>query len=209
MPFSFNLVAKCGCLLIFMPFSFDLVANGGCLRFDYHMYGTTINTLNVNVSTVENGTQRLWWRHGNQGNVWSNATVPLPRSSSLRVSKLGDSVWWRFYSSSDHGGSNNFSVNDHKFMTSIQLSICLSIWSLDFVTNFSQFHLPWIYWTNFNLSWHKHPLVKGFLKKSFGILFVLNIGWNFKTLCQKTVLLLKGLFHSTILIYWISTQNAK
>lgn len=55
----------------------------------------------------------------------------------------------------------------------------------------------------------KHPLVKGFLKKSFGILFVLNIGWNFKTLCQKTVLLLKGLFHSTILIYWISTQNTK
>lgn len=161
MPFSFNLVAKCGCLLIFMPFSFDLVANGGCLRFDYHMYGTTINTLNVNVSTVENGTQRLWWRHGNQGNVWSNATVPLPRSSSLRVSKLSDSVWWRFYSSSDHGGSNNFSVNDHKFMTSIQLSICLSIWSLDFVTNFSQFHLPWIYWTNFNLSWHIAPFGEG------------------------------------------------
>lgn len=103
----------------------------------------------------------------------------------------------------------NFSVNDHKFMTSIQLPICLSIWSLDFVTNFSQFHLLWIYWTNFNLIWHKHPLVKGFLKKSFGILFVLNIGWNFKTLCQKTVLLLKGLFHSTILIYWISTQNTK
>uniref|UniRef100_K1Q6C7 MAM and LDL-receptor class A domain-containing protein 2 n=1 Tax=Magallana gigas TaxID=29159 RepID=K1Q6C7_MAGGI len=82
---TLNTVAKCGCLLIFMPFSFDLVANGGCLRFDYHMYGTTINTLNVNVSTVENGTQRLWWRHGNQGNVWSNATVPLPRSSSLRI----------------------------------------------------------------------------------------------------------------------------
>lgn len=106
MHFSFNLVAKSGCLLIFMPFSFDLVVNGGCLRFDYHMYGTTINTLNVNVFTVENGTQRLWWRHGNQGNVWSNAIVPLPRSSSLRVSKISDSVWWRFYDSSDHRGSN-------------------------------------------------------------------------------------------------------
>lgn len=62
-----------------------LVASGGCLRFDYHMYGYYINILNVNVSTVENGTQRLWWRYGNQGNLWLQATIPLPRSSSLRV----------------------------------------------------------------------------------------------------------------------------
>lgn len=85
MPFSFNLVAKCGCLLIFMPFSFDLVANGGCLRFDYHMYGTTINTLNVNVSTVASGTQRLWWRYGSKGNNWLHGAVSLPQLASMRV----------------------------------------------------------------------------------------------------------------------------
>lgn len=79
----------------------------------------------------------------------------------------------------------NFSVNDHKFMTSIQLPICLSIWSLDFVTNFSQFYLPWIYWTNFNLSWHKAPFGEGLSESHLGTYLSLILAEILKLYVKK------------------------
>ncbi|XP_061181247.1 MAM and LDL-receptor class A domain-containing protein 1-like [Saccostrea echinata] len=62
--------------------------DGACLYFKYHMYGVTINTLNINVSTNGFNNQRIWWRYGDQGNRWHQAAMTLPRSSSLRKHKF-------------------------------------------------------------------------------------------------------------------------
>ena len=43
-----------------------------CLRFYYHMYGETINTLNV-----YNGITRTFTNSGNQGNQWLNAKLTM------------------------------------------------------------------------------------------------------------------------------------
>ena len=50
-----------------------------CLRFYYHMYGDTINTLNV-----YNGNTEMFTESGNQGNVWLSAkkTMTLKRKVS-------------------------------------------------------------------------------------------------------------------------------
>ena len=43
-----------------------------CLRFYYHMYGETINTLNV-----YNGITRIFTKSGNQGNQWLIAKLTI------------------------------------------------------------------------------------------------------------------------------------
>ena len=43
-----------------------------CLSFYYHMYGVTINTLNV-----YSGNAWVFHKSGNQGNVWLEAKVSL------------------------------------------------------------------------------------------------------------------------------------
>jgi hypothetical protein len=51
------------------------------------MYGTDIYALNINVVTPFGGNRRLWSMFGNQGNQWHQASVTLPKSSSLQVSE--------------------------------------------------------------------------------------------------------------------------
>lgn len=48
------------------------VGKVSCLTFYYHMYGDTINTLNV-----YNGNAWVFHKSGNQGNVWLEAKVSL------------------------------------------------------------------------------------------------------------------------------------
>ena len=43
-----------------------------CLKFYYHMYGETINTLNV-----YNGNTTIFTKSGNQGNEWLMAKVTM------------------------------------------------------------------------------------------------------------------------------------
>ena len=43
-----------------------------CLKFYYHMYGETINTLNV-----YNGNNKTFNQSGNQGDVWVKANITM------------------------------------------------------------------------------------------------------------------------------------
>ena len=49
-----------------------------CLKFYYHMYGETINTLNV-----YNGNTTIFTKSGNQGNVWLTAKITLTLQSNV------------------------------------------------------------------------------------------------------------------------------
>ena len=58
---------------LFSPFV--LTSNSNCgFSFWYHMYGTTINTLNVYVLTPK-GHNLVWTKSGNQGNRWISSGV--------------------------------------------------------------------------------------------------------------------------------------
>jgi len=50
-----------------------------CLRFFYHMYGETINTLNV-----YNGITKIFSKSGNQGNLWLNAKLTMTLQTTVR-----------------------------------------------------------------------------------------------------------------------------
>ncbi len=51
------------------------------VSFNYHMYGTNMGTLALQVSNSSNsGYTQIWSRNGNQGNSWQNATVTIPSS---------------------------------------------------------------------------------------------------------------------------------
>ena len=49
-----------------------------CLRFYYHMYGETINRLNV-----YNGYTKVFTESGNQGNVWLSAKITITLQSKV------------------------------------------------------------------------------------------------------------------------------
>ena len=49
-----------------------------CLKFYYHMYGETINTLNV-----YNGNTTVFTKWGNQGDVWLIAKVNIILESNV------------------------------------------------------------------------------------------------------------------------------
>ncbi len=49
-----------------------------CLKFYYHMYGATINTLNV-----YNGNTIMITKSGNQGNVWLLSKVAITLQSKV------------------------------------------------------------------------------------------------------------------------------
>eukprot|EP00058_Branchiostoma_floridae_P021559 XP_002607049.1 hypothetical protein BRAFLDRAFT_118690 [Branchiostoma floridae] len=50
-----------------------------CLEFYYHMYGSTVGSLNVYRDSTSN---RVWSMSGNQGNAWQKASVDFSSSSS-------------------------------------------------------------------------------------------------------------------------------
>ena len=49
-----------------------------CLKFYYHMYGNTINTLNV-----YNGITKMFTKSGNQGNLWLNAKLTMTLQTTV------------------------------------------------------------------------------------------------------------------------------
>ena len=51
-----------------------------CLKFYYHMYGATINTLNV-----YNGNTRVFTKRGNQGNKWLFTEITLTLQSKVSI----------------------------------------------------------------------------------------------------------------------------
>lgn len=66
---------------LFSPFYLAPVATCD-FSFWYHMYGSTVGRLDVNVVTSSNST-RVWTRSGSQGNSWKSATVSLGSVTSV------------------------------------------------------------------------------------------------------------------------------
>lgn len=50
-----------------------------CIRFYYHMYGSTMGVLSVQRNDGLNNKKydRLWYKRGNQGNVWHRGIVEV------------------------------------------------------------------------------------------------------------------------------------
>ncbi|XP_046559779.1 MAM and LDL-receptor class A domain-containing protein 1-like [Haliotis rubra] len=58
-----------------------------CVKFYYHMYGSSMGTLNVYVKVGNNRGRPLFVRSGNQGNYWSfgQATIPATSASGYQM----------------------------------------------------------------------------------------------------------------------------
>nr|XP_039272221.1 MAM and LDL-receptor class A domain-containing protein 2-like [Styela clava] len=54
---------------------------GDCFTFFYHMYGTTIGTLNVLIRDASGVDKVIWSLSGEQGNLWKDAQVTVVSSS--------------------------------------------------------------------------------------------------------------------------------
>lgn len=69
---------------------FDLSGlNGPGLTFDYHMYGSTMGTLNLQIS-INNGSSytTIWTQSGDQGNAWQSQFVDLSPYTTASSVKL-------------------------------------------------------------------------------------------------------------------------
>ena len=54
-----------------------------CFIFWYHMYGSSIGSLNIYTQSVASAVkQRKWMLQGNQGNTWRKAEVDINSTSS-------------------------------------------------------------------------------------------------------------------------------
>ena len=76
-PLSFGDKAK----LIFSPLRVA-IGKWSCLKFYYHMYGDTINRLNVFI-----GNSTVFTKSGQQGNVWMYAEVTVFVQNNVSSSK--------------------------------------------------------------------------------------------------------------------------
>eukprot|EP00795_Rhopilema_esculentum_P012712 gene12712-3431_t len=69
---------------------FPATTGGGrCISFWYHMYGSSIGTLNIFqktlVGTTVTGTRLLWQLKGNQGNTWLQGRIPLTFNTNYQI----------------------------------------------------------------------------------------------------------------------------
>ena len=68
----------------FMP-----TTNVECLRFWFHMYGATIDTLNVFSRRVDSSLGTLVWsRNGDRGDQWFQGFVKVSETTSYQVTKV-------------------------------------------------------------------------------------------------------------------------
>ena len=68
------------------------VGKVSCLTFYYHMYGDTINSLNV-----YSGNSKIFYKYKNQGNVWLKAKMSLTlqrKVSCIILSGLQATLIW-------------------------------------------------------------------------------------------------------------------
>ena len=60
--------------------------SGMCFSFWYHMYGTTIGTLQVLLQVAGSNASSIWELTGNKGNTWYQGQVSFTPSSQWQVS---------------------------------------------------------------------------------------------------------------------------
>jgi hypothetical protein len=56
-----------------------------CLNFWYHMYGTSVRTLNVYLKSAGSLGTPVWSRTGTRSNQWYSASVDIQRSASYQI----------------------------------------------------------------------------------------------------------------------------
>ena len=65
-------------------------ASGRCISFWYHMYGSSIGTLNAYFRKLKNGNtignELMWQLKGNQGDNWQQGRIPISVTSYYQVS---------------------------------------------------------------------------------------------------------------------------
>ncbi|XP_033117835.1 MAM and LDL-receptor class A domain-containing protein 1-like, partial [Anneissia japonica] len=72
--------------------------NGTCVEWFYHMYGTTVNTLNVYIVNT-NGTvgTPVWTKRDDQGDFWQLGQISIETSSTYQI--VFEGIVGRSYSS--------------------------------------------------------------------------------------------------------------
>jgi hypothetical protein len=64
-----------------------------CLQFYYHMYGSHIGTLNVNITTKYQSKYNVWSLSGNQGNMWKKGIVGINETPPYKVRPNSSFSW--------------------------------------------------------------------------------------------------------------------
>lgn len=70
---------------IFILTLFNHTAAERCLSFRYHMFGHTVDTLNVLVSGKDRAQSVVWTQSGNQGSDWKYGQVTIQKMEELKV----------------------------------------------------------------------------------------------------------------------------
>lgn len=85
-------------------------ATNATFEFDYHMYGSSMGTLELQ-AMVEGGTwTTLWSKSGNQSNTWHTATIDM-------ASFLGGSVQVRFKGTTGSNYTSDMAIDNVNFST--------------------------------------------------------------------------------------------
>jgi len=85
---------------------FDLTSEeNASFNFAYHMYGSSMGTINLQASTDGTSWTTLWTKSGDQGNSWYNATVSLS-------SYYGTSVQLRYVATTSTSYRSDFAIDD-------------------------------------------------------------------------------------------------
>ena len=85
---------------------FDLsVENSAIFEFDYHMYGSSMGTLELQATTDGTSWNTIWSKTGDQGNTWLTASINLS-------SYLGEIVKLRFYGTTGSSYTSDMTVDN-------------------------------------------------------------------------------------------------
>ncbi|SMD31745.1 Por secretion system C-terminal sorting domain-containing protein [Reichenbachiella faecimaris] len=84
---------------------YDLSAESAAtFSFSYHMYGSTMGSLNLQASVDGSSWASLWSLSGNQGNAWSNASIDL-------AAYVGGSVQLRFVGTTNSSYTSDMAID--------------------------------------------------------------------------------------------------
>lgn len=59
-----------------------------CFSFWYHMYGDSVNNLNVYLKSGNTLGKPVFTKHGNQGNKWIQAKINVKNKNNIKVKNL-------------------------------------------------------------------------------------------------------------------------
>ncbi|MDN5205112.1 S8 family serine peptidase [Fulvivirgaceae bacterium BMA10] len=85
--------------------------------FNYHMNGTSMGTLNLDVTTDDTNWTNLWTRSGSQGNSWNQETIDL-------ASYIGQTIKLRFHGTTGSSWSSDMAIDNVQITTGNTITYC-------------------------------------------------------------------------------------